>query len=191
MTEANYTGNEKQKSFQEPFRTAELIGAMHNQLIFLSVLNKETSLHPPSKLLFRSLAASHLCIPIIARPLEVIYLMSGGEQKMEYLSLHICHRFSNIPNGVTAMLDDRTFCFVIQHGHHAIGFLHLQGLVANHPYLGKREAPGRRGNTRPSLQARLIKCLSCRMIGSAKAVNLFQYLSCQMLNFLKIQSAKS
>ena len=35
-------------------------------------------------------------------------------------------------NGVTAMLDDRTFCFVIQHSHHAIVFLDLQGLVANH-----------------------------------------------------------
>ena len=34
-------------------------------------------------------------------------------------------------NGVPAMLDDRTFCFVIQHGHHPIVFLDLQGLVAN------------------------------------------------------------
>ena len=95
MTEANYTGNEKQKSFQEPFCTAEVIGTVHNQLIFLSVLNiiltitaflgntlilvalhKESSLHPPSKVLFRSLAASDLCISIIAQPLEVIYLMS-------------------------------------------------------------------------------------------------------------------
>ena len=95
MTKANYTGNEKQKSFQDPFCTAEVIGAMHNQLIFLSVLNiilaittflgntlilvalhKESSLHPPSKLLFRSLAASDLCIAIIAQPLQVIYLMT-------------------------------------------------------------------------------------------------------------------
>ena len=34
-------------------------------------------------------------------------------------------------NGVAAMLDDRTFCFVIQHGRRAIVFLDLQGLVAN------------------------------------------------------------
>ena len=34
-------------------------------------------------------------------------------------------------NGVAAMLDDRMFCFVIQHGRHAIVFLDLQGLVAN------------------------------------------------------------
>ena len=34
-------------------------------------------------------------------------------------------------NGVSAMLDDRTVCFVIQHGRHAIVFLDLQGMVAN------------------------------------------------------------
>ena len=37
-------------------------------------------------------------------------------------------------NGVAAMLDDRTFCFVIQHGRHAIVFLDFQGLVANQEY---------------------------------------------------------
>ena len=35
-------------------------------------------------------------------------------------------------NGVAAMLDDRTFCFVIQHGRHSVLFFDLQGLVANH-----------------------------------------------------------
>ena len=35
-------------------------------------------------------------------------------------------------NGMTATLDDRTFCFVIQHGRHTVVFLDLQGLVANH-----------------------------------------------------------
>ena len=35
------------------------------------------------------------------------------------------------PIPVAAMLDDRTFYFVIQHGRHAIVILDLQGLVAN------------------------------------------------------------
>ena len=35
-------------------------------------------------------------------------------------------------DGVAAMLDDRPFCFVLQHGRHAIVFLDLQGFVANH-----------------------------------------------------------
>ena len=95
MAEANYTANENQKSYQEPFCSAELTGAMYNQLIGLSVVNiilsitaflgntlilvalyKETSLHPPSKLLLRSLAATDLCVGIISQPLEVIYFMS-------------------------------------------------------------------------------------------------------------------
>ena len=37
-------------------------------------------------------------------------------------------------NGVATMLDDRIFCFVIQHGRHTVVFLNLQGLVANHLY---------------------------------------------------------
>ena len=96
MAEVNYTASENhEKSYQELFCSAELTGAMHNQLICLSVLNiilsitaflgntlilvalyKETSLHPPSKLLFRSLAATDLCVGIISQPLEVIYFMS-------------------------------------------------------------------------------------------------------------------
>ena len=35
-------------------------------------------------------------------------------------------------NGVAAKLDDRTFCFLIQLGRHAVVFLHLQGLIASH-----------------------------------------------------------
>ena len=34
-------------------------------------------------------------------------------------------------NGVAAMLDDRTFCFVIQHGRQTVVFLDFRGLVAN------------------------------------------------------------
>ena len=96
MAEANYTASvNHEKSYQELYCSAELTGAMHNQLICLSVLNvilsitaflgntlilvalyKETSLHPPSKLLFRSLAATDFCVGIISQPLEVIYFMS-------------------------------------------------------------------------------------------------------------------
>ena len=77
----NYHGAGKQTSYEELFCSAELTGALHTQLIFFSVLNsflsittilentlilvalyKETSLHPPSKLLLRSLAATDLCV---------------------------------------------------------------------------------------------------------------------------------
>ena len=70
-------------------------GQVHNELIFLSVLNtllatsaflgntlilvalrKESSLHPPFKLMYCNLAITDLCVGIIAEPLCVVYFMS-------------------------------------------------------------------------------------------------------------------
>ena len=70
--------------------SAEFIGEVDSELIFLSVLNsllsitaflgnalilvalhKESSLHPPSKLLYRNLAIADLCVGIIAQPVDV------------------------------------------------------------------------------------------------------------------------
>ena len=81
----------KMKKFCSP----ELIRGVDGELIFLSALNiflsiaaflgntlildalhKETSLHPPSKLLYRNLAITDLCVGIITEPLLVTYLTS-------------------------------------------------------------------------------------------------------------------
>ena len=81
----------KMKKFCSP----ELIRGIDGELIFLSALNiflsiaaflgntlilvalhKETSLHPPSKLLYRNLAITDLCVGIITEPLLVTYLTS-------------------------------------------------------------------------------------------------------------------
>ena len=80
----NLTEDEKYKSFGEQACTAEITGGIHNQFICLSVINsflsitaflgntlilvalhKESSLHAPSKLLFRTLATTDLCVGII------------------------------------------------------------------------------------------------------------------------------
>ena len=77
------------------FCSADLARGIHNQLISLSVINiflsitaflgntlilvalrKETSLHPPSKLLLRSLATTDLCVGFTVEPLEVTFWMS-------------------------------------------------------------------------------------------------------------------
>ena len=60
-----------------------------------------------------------------------------GFQKTEPFFLGCLQPIPGDPkdNGVAAMLDDRTICLVIQHGRHAIVFLHLQGLLANHLYI--------------------------------------------------------
>ena len=97
MAKANYSQDGNQKTYEQLICWADLSAApaVHGQLIFLSVLNiflsvtaflgnalilialrKESSLHPPSKVLLRSLAATDLCVGLIAEPLIAIYWMS-------------------------------------------------------------------------------------------------------------------
>ena len=90
----NFTEDENQKTYEELVCSAEFIRGVDGELIFISALNiflsitaflgntlilvalhKETSLHPPSKLLYRNLAITDLCVGIIAEPLFVIYLI--------------------------------------------------------------------------------------------------------------------
>ena len=96
MAFTNLTGNPKQMPFGELSCSTEFTRRVHNHLIVLLVLNsfvavtaflgntlilvalhKESSLHPPSKLLFRSLATTDLCAGIIVEPLLVTYLISA------------------------------------------------------------------------------------------------------------------
>ena len=88
MALENFTEDENHKTVQELFCSAEFVRGVESELIFLSALNiffsvtaflgntlilvalhKETSLHPPSKLLYRNLAITDLCVGIIAEPL--------------------------------------------------------------------------------------------------------------------------
>ena len=83
----------------------EFTGEVHGELVFLSVLNtflsitafwgntlilvalrKDTSIHPSSKLLYRNLAITDLCVGIIAEPLYVAYLISVAKKRWD-----ICH----------------------------------------------------------------------------------------------------
>ena len=99
----NFTKDERQQTVGELFYySEELTRKIFGELIFLSVLNillsvttflgntlilvalpKENSLHPPSKLLFRNLAITDLCVGIIAEPLLVAYLMSLVKQRWD------------------------------------------------------------------------------------------------------------
>ena len=91
----NFTEDENQKTYEELLCSAEFINGVDGELIFLSALNiflsitaflgntlilvalhKETSLHPPSKLLYRNLAITDLCVGIITQPLAVAYYTS-------------------------------------------------------------------------------------------------------------------
>ena len=105
MATANISGDVKQKTFEQLLCPAGLSAGIHGQLTFISVLNiflsitafhgnalilaalrKETSLHPPSKLLLRSLATTDLCVGLISEPLNVAFLMSVVNEHW-----NICH----------------------------------------------------------------------------------------------------
>ena len=104
MAPENFTEDENHKTVQELYCSAEFRG-VESELIFLSALNilfsvtaflgntlilvalhKETSLHAPSKLLYRNLAITDLCVGIITEPLFVTYLTSVMKERWD-----ICH----------------------------------------------------------------------------------------------------
>ena len=95
MAALNITGDGQQKTFKGLTCLPDLTAGLHGQLIFISVLNsflsvtaflgnalilialhKESSIHPPSKLLRSCLATTDLCVGLYAEPLAVAHWMS-------------------------------------------------------------------------------------------------------------------
>ena len=91
----NFTGGENPQTIAELSCSVEFTGEVHGEFVFLSVINtflsitaflgntlilvalrKDTSIHPPSKLLYRNLAITDLCVGIIVEPLSVAYWIS-------------------------------------------------------------------------------------------------------------------
>ena len=100
MTASNFTGDENQKTLIESFCLAQLPGQAHNHLTFLFVvdiclsitafmgnslilvaLHKESSLHLPSKLLYRSLAGTDFCVGITVVPFAATHLIAVMNQE--------------------------------------------------------------------------------------------------------------
>ncbi|CAH3036935.1 unnamed protein product [Porites lobata] len=97
---SNITEDENQKTSLEQSCSAEFTGVVHGELLFLPAINiffsiaaflgnslilvalhKESSLHPPSKLLYRNLAITDLCVGIIVEPLNVVSWISMLNEK--------------------------------------------------------------------------------------------------------------
>ena len=102
MAQTNFTEDENQKTLTELWCSAESIKSVDGELILISALNiflsitavlgntlvlfalhKETSLHPPSKLLYRNLAITDLCVGIIAEPVAVGYCISVVKRRWD------------------------------------------------------------------------------------------------------------
>ena len=56
------------------------VTAFLGNVLILIALHKESSLHPPSKLLLRNLATTDLCVGLISQPVAVIYWMSVANE---------------------------------------------------------------------------------------------------------------
>ena len=63
-----------------------ITASLGNALILVAI-HKETSLHPPTKLLFRCLAVTDLCVGLITQPLYAIAYMATGT-KMNWVVLN-------------------------------------------------------------------------------------------------------
>ena len=119
MTEGNLAEDEIQKTIKELFCSKKFTGEVHKVLSLLSVLNiflsitaflgntlilvalhEEASLHPlsTSKLLYRNLAISDLCVGVILEPTAITYLLSVINEKWE-----ICY-YASVINHVAANL---------------------------------------------------------------------------------------
>ena len=103
MVETNLTGEGIYKTFEQLYCSKELAaGKVKNNLIILCVINiflsitaslgntlilvalrKETSLHPSSKLLYRNLAITDLCVGIIVEPVIVFYWTSQAMERWD------------------------------------------------------------------------------------------------------------
>ena len=102
LTLNNFTDGENQKTIVELSCSAEFTAAVQGELIFLSIVNiflsitavlgnalilaalhKETSLHPPSKLLYRNLALTDFSVGTISEPLHVVYWTSVVTRKWD------------------------------------------------------------------------------------------------------------
>ena len=59
------------------------ITAFLGNTLILDALRKESSLHPPSKLLYRNLAITDLCVGIIVEPVRVLYWTSEAMERSD------------------------------------------------------------------------------------------------------------
>ena len=140
MVMANLTGGGIQTgSFLQQLCSASLTDGIHRELIFIAVLDiilsitaflgnslilvalcKVSHLHPQSKVFFRCLATTDLCVGIIAQPLKVYYFMALAQKKWN-LCRYALSTFSVIGytlSGVslltmTAISVDRLLCLLL------------------------------------------------------------------------------
>ena len=114
---AELSSTTEDETIQKQSCSAEFTEEVHGELIFLPAINiffsftaflgntlilvalhKESSLHLPSKLLYRNLAITDLCVGIIVEPLDVVAWISMLNEKW-----NICY-YASLTNFMSAFL---------------------------------------------------------------------------------------
>ena len=113
MAKANLTGGGKQTdSFSQQLCSVILTDGILGELIFIAALDitlsitaflgntlilialrKESSLHPPSKVLFKCLATTDLCVGLIVQPIHISYLISRIQEKWDICPYAVASHF--------------------------------------------------------------------------------------------------
>jgi len=75
------SGIQKDLIFLSAFNILLSITAVLGNTLILVALRKVSSLHPPSKLLYRSLAITDLCVGLITAPLNVVYSVAVAREQ--------------------------------------------------------------------------------------------------------------
>ena len=74
-------GIHEQLIYLSAFNIFLSITAVLGNILIIVALRKVSSLHPPSKLLFKCLATTDLCVGLVAEPLSVVYWMSMSQEQ--------------------------------------------------------------------------------------------------------------
>lgn len=80
------------------------IAASLGNILILIVLRKVTSLHPPTKLLFRSLAVTDLCVGLVSHPLHATFIILKMKLNVSYFIGFVNPALSVLLCGVSVLI---------------------------------------------------------------------------------------
>ena len=92
-----------QKIFISAFNIPLSITAFLGNVLIIVALQKVSSLHPPSKLLYGCLASTDLCVGLISQPLYISYLMSPQHIKSCYYLRVLLNTIGTVFCGVSLL----------------------------------------------------------------------------------------
>ena len=98
--------------FLSVFNILLSISASLGNALILVALHKETSLHPPTKLLFRCLAITDLCVGVISQPLFAVLYLSDAITGMNREAIYYIDTLNVVSSFVLCCVSVLTACAI-------------------------------------------------------------------------------